>query len=137
MSNFVEVCAEDDVPHLEGRRVVINGFYVGIFNTEEGFYAIGEVCPHMGGPLADGDVAATTVSCPLHARKIEMKTGEVENDDLSRVLTFPVKVEEGKILVDAEILDTQPEMEEEEDQEDQEEEHEEGEDDGGEEEAVA
>jgi len=137
MSNFVEVCAEDDVPYLEGRRVVINGFYVGIFNTEVGFYAIGEVCPHMGGPLADGDVAATTVSCPLHARKIEMKTGEVENDDLSRVLTFPVKVEEGKILVDAEILDTQPEMEEEEDQEDQEEEHEEGEDDGGEEEAVA
>ncbi|MBA4116256.1 MAG: Rieske 2Fe-2S domain-containing protein, partial [Rubrobacter sp.] len=79
MSNFVEVCAEDDVPYLEGRRVVINGFYVGIFNTEEGFYAIGEVCPHMGGPLADGDVAATTVSCPLHARKIEMKTGEVKN----------------------------------------------------------
>ncbi len=135
MSNFVEVCAEDDVPYLEGRRVVINGFYVGIFNTEEGFYAIGEVCPHMGGPLADGDVAATTVSCPLHARKIEMKTGEVKNDDLSRVLTFPVKVEEGKVLVDAEILDTQPEMEEEEDQE---EEHEEEEDDGGgEEEAVA
>ncbi len=36
MSNFVEVCAEDDVPYLEGRRVVINGFYVGIFNTEGG-----------------------------------------------------------------------------------------------------
>ncbi len=132
MSNFVEVCAEDDVPYLEGRRVVINGFYVGIFNTEEGFYAIGEVCPHMGGPLADGDVAATTVSCPLHARKIEMKTGVVQNDDLSRVLTFPVKVEEGKVLVDAKILYTQPEMEE-----DQEEEHEEGEGDSGEEEAVA
>jgi nitrite reductase (NADH) small subunit len=130
--NWIEVCAEDDVPHLEGRRVVINGFYVGVFNTEEGFYAIGEVCPHMGGPLADGDVAATTVSCPLHARKIEMKTGVVQNDDLSRVLTFPVKVEEGKVLVDAKILYTQPEMEE-----DQEEEHEEGEGDSGEEEAVA
>ncbi len=131
MSNFVEVCAEDAVPYLEGWRVVINGFYVGIFNTEEGFYAIGEVCPHMGGPLADGDIAATAVSCPLHARKIEMKTGEVQNDDLSRVLTFPVKVEDGKVLVDAEILYTQPEMEEEEEK------HEEGENDGGEEEAVA
>ncbi len=121
MSNFVEVCAEDDVPYLEGRRVVINGFYVGIFNTEEGFYAISEVCTHMGGPLADGDIAATTVSCPLHARKIELKTGEVQNDDLSRVLTFPVKVEEGKVLVDAEILYTQPETEEEqEEEEDQE-----------------
>lgn len=127
--NWIEVCAEEDVPYLEGRRVVINGFYVGVFNTEEGFYAIGEVCPHMGGPLADGDVAATTVSCPLHARKIEMKTGMVQNDDLSRVLTFPVKVEEGMVLVDANILYTQPGMEQ-----DQEEEHE---DDGGEEEAVA
>lgn len=124
MSKFVEVCAEDDVPHLEGRRVVINGFYVGIFNTEEGFYAISEVCPHMGGPLADGDVAATTVSCPLHARKIELKTGCVQNDDLSRVLTFPVKIEEGKILVDAEILYKQPETEE-------------GQEAGDEEEAVA
>jgi nitrite reductase (NADH) small subunit len=120
MSNFVEVCAEDDVPYLEGRRVVINGFYVGIFNTEERFYAISEVWPHMGGPLVDGDIAATTVSCPLHARKIELKTGEVKNDDLSRVFTFPVKVEDGKVLVDAEILYTQPETEEAQEEEEQE-----------------
>ena len=71
----------------------------------------------MGGPLSDGDVAATTVSCPLHAIKIELKTGCVQNDDLSRVLTFPVKVEDGKILVDAEILYTQPEVEEEDENE--------------------
>lgn len=113
MSDWVEACAEDDVPYLEGRRVVINGFYVAVFNTEEGFFAIGEVCPHMGGPLSDGDVAATTVSCPLHASKIELRTGEVKNDDLSRVLTFPVKVEDSKVLIDAGILYTQPALEEE------------------------
>ncbi len=111
-TSWVEVCAEDDVPHLEGRRVVVNGFYVAVFNTEEGFFATGEVCPHMGGPLSDGNIAATTVSCPLHARKIEMKTGMVKNDDLSRILTFPVKVENGKILLDARILCTQPGIEE-------------------------
>jgi nitrite reductase (NADH) small subunit len=109
MSRWVEVCAEDDIPRLEGRRVVVNGFYVAIFNTEEGFFAIGDVCPHMGGPLSDGDIAATTVSCPLHARKIEMKTGEVKNDELSRVITFPIKVERGKVLLDAQILFAQPE----------------------------
>ncbi|MGB3682085.1 MAG: nitrite reductase small subunit NirD [Rubrobacteraceae bacterium] len=110
-ANWVEVCAEEDVPHLEGRRVVVNGFYVAVFNTEEGFYAVGDVCPHMGGPLCDGDVAATTVSCPLHARKIEMKTGEVQNDDLSRVMTFPVKTDDGKVLLDAQTLFVQPDME--------------------------
>ncbi|MDX6379826.1 MAG: nitrite reductase small subunit [Rubrobacteraceae bacterium] len=113
MSGWVEICTVEDVPRLEGRRVVVNGFYVAIFNTEEGFFAIGEVCPHMGGPLSDGDVAATTVSCPLHARKIELRTGEVQNDDLSRVLTFPVKVENGKVLMDAGVLYTQPEIKEE------------------------
>jgi nitrite reductase (NADH) small subunit len=119
MSRWIEVCAEEDVPRLEGRRVVVNGFYVAIFNTEEGFFAIGDVCPHMGGPLSDGDVAATTVSCPLHARKIEIKTGEVKNDDLSRVLTFPVKVEDGKVLLDAEVLYMQPDIETEEENEEE------------------
>lgn len=113
MNHWVEVCAAEDVPHLEGRRVVVNGFYVAVFNTEEGFFAVGDVCPHMGGPLSDGDVAATTVSCPLHARKIALKTGEVKNDNLSRVLTFPAKVEDGKVLMDAEVLFTQPTLEEE------------------------
>ena len=112
MSNWVEVCVADDIPRLEGRRVVINGFFVAVFNTEEGFYAIGDVCPHMGGPLSDGDVASASVSCPLHARKIALKTGEVKNDDCSRVLTFPVKVEDGKVLVNAQVLYMQPALEE-------------------------
>jgi nitrite reductase (NADH) small subunit len=119
MSRWIEVCAEEDVPRLEGRRVVVNGFYVAIFNTEEGFFATGDVCPHMGGPLSDGDVAATTVSCPLHARKIEMKTGVVKNDDLSRVLIFPVKIEDGKVLLDAEVLYMQPDIENEEENEEE------------------
>ena len=43
-----------------------------------------------------------------------MKTGVVRNDDPSRVLTFPVKAEDGKVLLDAGILFAQPEFEEEE-----------------------
>ena len=104
MSRWVEVCAADDVPRLEGRRVVVNGFHVAVFHTEQGFFAVGDVCPHMGGPLSDGDVAATTVSCPLHARKIELKTGCVTNDDLSRVLTVPASVRDGKVILDVESL---------------------------------
>ncbi len=106
--SWIEVCAIEDVPRLEGRRVVVGGFHIAVFNTEEGFFAVGDVCPHMGGPLSDGDVAATTVSCPLHARKVEMRTGCVTNDDLSRVLTFPVGVEDGKVFLDAAALETQP-----------------------------
>jgi nitrite reductase (NADH) small subunit len=99
-SRWVTVCAEDDVPFLEGRRVVIEGYHVAVFRTEDGFYALHDVCPHRGGPLSDGDVAGGVVSCPLHARKVDLETGEVKNDDLSRVPTFPVKVEDGRVYVD-------------------------------------
>ncbi|MDP9458671.1 MAG: nitrite reductase small subunit NirD [Actinomycetota bacterium] len=101
---WTRVCAEDDIPFLEGRRVEVGGFYVGVFNTEEGFYAVFDVCPHRGGPLSDGDIAGATVTCPLHARKIDLKTGEVLNDDLSCTFTFPVKVEDGSIYLDTKAL---------------------------------
>ncbi|MBA2693656.1 MAG: nitrite reductase small subunit NirD [Rubrobacter sp.] len=105
MSAWTEVCRAEDIPFLEGRRVSVDGFHVAVFHTEEGFFAVGDVCPHMGGPLSDGDVAATTVSCPLHARKIELKTGEVTNDDLSRAPIFPVEVENGSVLLDASFIE--------------------------------
>ena len=102
---WTRVCAEDDVPFLEGRRVEAGSFYVGVFNTEGGFYAVYDVCPHRGGPLSDGDVAATTITCPLHARKIDLKTGAVLNDEsLSCTFTFPVRIEDGAIYLDTQAL---------------------------------
>ena len=47
-----------------------------------------------------------------------MKTGEVKNDDLSRVMTFPVKAEDGKLFLDAETLFMQPEAEQEDGEQD-------------------
>jgi nitrite reductase (NADH) small subunit len=105
---WVKACREDDIPFLEGRRVEVEGFYIGVFNTEEGFFAAYDVCPHRGGPLSDGDVAGTTVACPLHGRKIELMTGKVLNDDLSCTFTFPVRIEDGSVLVDVGALTASP-----------------------------
>jgi hypothetical protein len=60
----VKVCAAEDIPLFEGRRTRIESSYVGVFHAEDGFYAIGDVCPHIGGPLSDDIVAGTEVSCP-------------------------------------------------------------------------
>jgi nitrite reductase (NADH) small subunit len=94
------VCAEEDVPPLEGRRVEVGGRSVAVFNTEEGFFAVGDVCPHRGGPLSDGDVAGAIVTCPLHGRKVDLETGGVTNDELPGAPTFPARVEGGCVYVD-------------------------------------
>lgn len=103
-SAWVKVCSEEDVPLLEGRRVIIDGYHLAVFRTEEGFYALHDVCPHRGGPLSDGDVAGGVVSCPLHNRKIDLRSGEVHNEDLCRVPAFPAKVENGHVYVEVSAL---------------------------------
>lgn len=108
MRDWIEICAIEDVPRLEGRRVVVRGFHIAVFNTDAGFYAVGDVCPHEGGPLHDGLVENCVVACPLHARTIDLRTGEVTNDDLSRIPTFPARVEDGRVYLDVSGL---PEVE--------------------------
>lgn len=73
---MIRVCTVGDVPLGEGRAVAVDGRKVALFRTEEGWFALDAACPHLGGPLADGIVAARTVICPLHERRFDLATGE-------------------------------------------------------------
>ncbi|HEV2819369.1 MAG TPA: Rieske 2Fe-2S domain-containing protein, partial [Solirubrobacteraceae bacterium] len=43
--------------------------------TAQGFHALDDACPHRGGPLADGLVADSCVTCPLHGWRFELRSG--------------------------------------------------------------
>jgi nitrite reductase (NADH) small subunit len=68
-------CRVDDVPPGEGRALTIGGRRVAIFRSAAGWYALDAVCPHRGGPLADGIVCDRAVICPLHERRYDLATG--------------------------------------------------------------
>ena len=78
---------------LEGRSVDVDGTRIAVFRTADGFRAIDHVCPHEGGPLADGIVAGGCVTCPLHNLRFDLTTGE-STDGTRRVRTYAV-VERG------------------------------------------
>jgi nitrite reductase (NADH) small subunit len=71
----MHVCGVDDIPLGEGRAVTLEGRRIAIFRAGGGWYAIDAVCPHRGGPLADGIVCDRAVICPLHDRRFDLKTG--------------------------------------------------------------
>lgn len=91
---WVAVGSPGDVPELEGRSVLFDSRRVAIFRLPGGWAAIGHTCPHAGGPLADGLVADTCVTCPLHGWRFDLRTGERRGGS-ERVVTYPVRERDG------------------------------------------
>jgi nitrite reductase (NADH) small subunit len=95
---MIRVCSIDDVPPGEGRAITVDGRRVAIFHTGERWYALDAVCPHLGGPLADGIVADRTVICPLHERRFALDTGEALSGGAC-VQAHDVEVRNGQVYL--------------------------------------
>jgi nitrite reductase (NADH) small subunit len=57
--------------------VEVRGQKVAVFNVDGTFYAIGDTCTHRGGPLSEGEVNGTTVTCPWRRAQYDLKTGGI------------------------------------------------------------
>ncbi len=89
-----------DVPEGGSTVVHAGGEQVALFNIGGTLYAIGNRCSHANGPLADGKVDGTTVTCPYHASQFDLTSGEVlEEPAQQAVPTYETKVEDGKIYI--------------------------------------
>ena len=82
---------------LAGRQ--IGGKAVAIFNVDGRFYAISNTCLHRGGPLGQGMLSESSVMCPWHAWSWDVTTGENTANAELKVPSYPVKVEDGQVLV--------------------------------------
>ncbi len=89
------------VPVGEGRTFRIAGIDVAVFRTREGsVHATQARCPHKGGPLSDGMVAAGAVVCPLHARTFDLATGAAKAADCAALRTHPAFEKDGELFVE-------------------------------------
>ena len=100
--NWTDIGALTDIP-LRGARVVKTpAGCVALFRTNEAeVFATANACPHKGGPLSEGIVHGRQVTCPLHNWVWSLETGEAQGADQGQIDTYPVKVEDGRILMDA------------------------------------
>ena len=55
-------------------KVVFNDLVV-IAHVGDQFYAFGNVCPHVGGPVGEGLLDDCIVECPWHAGQWDVRTG--------------------------------------------------------------
>ena len=94
MSDFT-LGSVDDIPVGEGRAYAVEGHQIAVFRLRNGsLRALDAVCPHRGGPLADGLADARVVICPLHNFAYDLETGcEVANGGVS-VTAYPVHADD-------------------------------------------
>ncbi|MFD1913929.1 nitrite reductase small subunit NirD [Halodurantibacterium flavum] len=102
MSLFIDIGALEDIPAQGARLVKTAQGCVAVFRTaDDRIFALDDRCPHKGGPLSEGIVHGDRVTCPLHNWVFDLNTGQAQGADEGAVRTHALRLENGRILMDA------------------------------------
>ena len=77
MAEFVKVAKSEDVAAGRGKMVEVSGRKIAVFNVGGAYHAIDDTCTHRGGPLSEGEIEGTKVTCPWHGAVYDVTTGGV------------------------------------------------------------
>ena len=89
----------EEIPYGEGRTYAVGPDMIAVFRLRDGsLRAVSAVCPHKGGPLADGQIDNKVVVCPLHLYSWDLSTGCSQSGQPS-IDVYPVRVDDGHIVL--------------------------------------
>jgi len=101
MGQWVKVAKKSEIPADTGKLVEANGKQIALFNVNGKICAIFQTCPHQGGPLDEGGLDGTVVTCPWHGWQFDVTSGECTFNPSIKQPTFKVKEEGEDISVEA------------------------------------
>jgi glycine betaine catabolism B len=100
LADFVRVASTGEIPEGKMKKVLVGSQQVLVANVKGKYYAIGNVCTHMGGPLDQGILEGHEVQCPWHGSHFDITSGQVKRGPAARPEpVYEVKAEAGSILV--------------------------------------
>jgi nitrite reductase/ring-hydroxylating ferredoxin subunit len=98
------------------RTIGVMGREIGIVRWHGAVYAINNLCAHQSGPVCSGilsgrltatspggmdlDPSTPILACPWHGWEFDVRTGHALHDAQHRLRLFPVRVENGRVLID-------------------------------------
>lgn len=98
--DFVPVAADADIGEGRMRKVEAAGVPVLLARVDGQLCAIQETCSHAGGPLFEGTLEGTTVTCPWHGSSFDVRTGKVINGPATHPAPcFETRVRDGQIEI--------------------------------------
>ena len=105
MNDWVDIGCLEDVPRRGARCIKTPLGKIAVFRTaDDRVFAIDDQCPHKGGPLSQGIVHGAQVTCPLHNWVFSLETGVAQGADTGAVRTYPLRLHQERILIDAQTF---------------------------------
>lgn len=100
MPDFVTVAKVGAIPEGQGGTFAISGQLVAVFNVAGEYYAIDDLCPHMGASLGAGRLdEQCAVVCPWHAWRFNVRDGTWCDNPRLKIASYPTRVHGEEIQV--------------------------------------
>src|ERR1051325_10683897 len=98
---FIKLAPQADLPgNDEAKEFPCGEKTVCVANVNGTITAMGNVCLHRGGPLGQGVIEGSKIICPWHGWAFDTQTGEAAHNTATKVEVYPIKVENGDVLID-------------------------------------
>jgi nitrite reductase (NADH) small subunit len=98
----IKIAEKKDIPL--GKSIIAKipgGREIALFNIDGHIYALGNSCPHMGGPLGEGEIEDCMVTCPWHGWQFDIKSGECQNMPGDDASSIPLIVQGDDIFIES------------------------------------
>uniref|UniRef100_A0A6S6UGY9 Nitrite reductase [NAD(P)H] small subunit (EC) n=1 Tax=uncultured Thiotrichaceae bacterium TaxID=298394 RepID=A0A6S6UGY9_9GAMM len=100
MSEWIKVVELENIPVLGSRVVKAPDMDIAVFRgSDDQVFAVRDACPHKQGPLSQGIMHGSSVTCPLHNWKIDLTSGEALAPDEGCTNVFPAMVTSGVVYI--------------------------------------
>lgn len=87
---------DSDFPSM----VTVDDVEMVLCRSDDGFFALGNICSHAYARLSDGHTEGNQIFCPLHQGSFDIRTGEaIASPCYEPVASYPTKVEDGVVFV--------------------------------------
>ena len=105
--DFHYLCLAEDIQSGQSRSFSITDekgtkkIEIAVFNVDEKYYGISNICQHKGGPLSKGLIEGNIVTCPWHGWKYSVVDGKSSHKGGDSVDSYEIKLVDNKIYANA------------------------------------
>ena len=94
----------EDIPDGERKIIQVDDLSIGVFHHEGTWHALMNSCLHRGGPVCEGPLKDSILTCPWHGYQYNLPDGRLLLDPSAALPMYPVELREGELYLTVPIM---------------------------------